>query len=265
MIVRTLRRQAGRYKRAFFGRLHKVLASRKKVAFGERNNYGVNPLFTTIDMADADICMNFNDTLELPFDDSSVNVVFTSHALEHLPEINAARFLEEAYRILGRRGKLLVELPDCKYLYDSWRFGNRDIFNQFMFDPAICCQIGHPELCGRKDIAFAGVISCALVTNAQGLDHHAPVAFDADLFEQKVNDLPMDEFFAWLLSLQSEKERLSGGHVSAWYPYKFKAALLSVGFRSVQELTPLSRLTIPPFLFRGGSRQTYSFRTLATK
>tara|TARA_B100000214_G_C23863190_1_gene579068 strand:+ start:173 stop:814 length:642 start_codon:yes stop_codon:yes gene_type:complete len=53
-------------------------------------------------------------TKKLPFNDGSVDVIYTSHMLEHLSRIGAKNFLIEAKRSLCNGGILRVSVPDLK-------------------------------------------------------------------------------------------------------------------------------------------------------
>jgi len=53
------------------------------------------------------------DLLErLPFDNDSVNTVYSSHFLEHIPKVQVAEFLQECFRILKPGGEIRLVLPD---------------------------------------------------------------------------------------------------------------------------------------------------------
>lgn len=234
------------------------------MAFGERNKYGINPTFTTIDVAGSDINCNFNDGLQIPVPDASVNILFTSHALEHLTDSNVRTFLVEALRVLSKNGRLMIEVPDCEYLYKAWLAGEREMFDAFAFDDMACRAIGHPELAGRRDVAFCGVISCGLMRMDDGTEFHCPVAFREPEFDRNLRELSMDQFFHWLHCLQDDEQKAMGGHVSAWYPRKLETLLYEVGFSRVINIG--QKMTYAPsFLFRRGFRSTYSFRMMATK
>lgn len=60
-------------------------------------------------------------TKKLPFPDSSMSVVYSSHMLEHLDKEQAKLFLSEAYRILiPKTGILRIVVPDIKILVDRY-------------------------------------------------------------------------------------------------------------------------------------------------
>lgn len=49
---------------------------------------------------------------KLPFEDSSISVVYASHLLEHLYLEEAKKLLRECYRVLGQGGVLRMMVPD---------------------------------------------------------------------------------------------------------------------------------------------------------
>ena len=55
---------------------------------------------------------SYDLTRELPFADSSIDYVYTSHFLEHLPLENAQRLMKDAFRVLRPGGVVRVVVPD---------------------------------------------------------------------------------------------------------------------------------------------------------
>lgn len=53
-------------------------------------------------------------TKGLPIKDSSVDVLYSSHMLEHLDRNEAAKFLKEVFRILSPGGIIRIAVPDIK-------------------------------------------------------------------------------------------------------------------------------------------------------
>lgn len=56
----------------------------------------------------------WNATHGIPFDSSSVDVVYHSHLLEHLEATEGQKFLAECFRVLKARGILRVVVPDLE-------------------------------------------------------------------------------------------------------------------------------------------------------
>ncbi|NKB54752.1 MAG: methyltransferase domain-containing protein [Alphaproteobacteria bacterium] len=65
--------------------------------------------------------IRFSPECDFPLEGSSVELVYTSHCLEHLDDPTVARALVEAHRILRPDGALLVKIPDFDYALDDWR------------------------------------------------------------------------------------------------------------------------------------------------
>lgn len=78
------------------------------------------------------------NALKLPFIDGSVDVIYSSHMLEHLDQHEAKVFLNEAKRVLKPRGVLRIGVPDIRILVDEYlETGDADrfIFRTSMVEP----------------------------------------------------------------------------------------------------------------------------------
>lgn len=89
--------------------------------------------FTNIDVSKkADISMNLSEE-PLPFEDNSVDLIFSHHTLEHIPNYLFA--LSEIYRVLKHNGVLLVGVPYLTLtqynLVNPYHLHN---FNEYSFD-----------------------------------------------------------------------------------------------------------------------------------
>lgn len=68
-------------------------------------------------------------TRRLPLPDASVEVLYSSHMLEHLDPEDARRFLGEARRLLAPGGILRVSVPDlARHVADYSASGDADVF-----------------------------------------------------------------------------------------------------------------------------------------
>ncbi len=66
----------------------------------------------------------------LPFSDSSVDYLYTSHFLEHLPRYQAIKFLSECRRVLKPSGVLRISIPDIKELAEKYLQADGDFFSR---------------------------------------------------------------------------------------------------------------------------------------
>ena len=76
---------------------------------------------------------------KMPFKDNSVDLIYTSHCLEHIIWHKTVDALKEAYRVLKKGGKLEIHVPNFEVIAeaynnqkcgDAWRKFNDD--NDFM-------------------------------------------------------------------------------------------------------------------------------------
>jgi predicted SAM-dependent methyltransferase len=93
----------------------------------------------------------------LPIPDASVEVLYSSHMLEHLDRNEAARFLKEAVRVLRPGGIIRIAVPDLKKLVVQYcESGDADTFIEATY------------LCVSRPRSFAQRLRLLLV----GARHH---------------------------------------------------------------------------------------------
>lgn len=91
------------------------------------------PGFINIDLSDkADISLDLNHE-RLPFNDNSVDVIYSNHTLEHFSEYLFA--LGEIHRVLKHGGKFLLAVPYVTLTeYNLINPYHKQHFNEFSFD-----------------------------------------------------------------------------------------------------------------------------------
>lgn len=57
---------------------------------------------------------------ELPFDDESIDAIYSSHVLEHFSKCEAPKFLQRCFRVLKKGGILRVVVPDLEQLVRNY-------------------------------------------------------------------------------------------------------------------------------------------------
>lgn len=63
----------------------------------------------------------------LPYDDDSVDEIYSSHALEHIPKHRVTITLREWYRVLRVGGILILRVPDLEYCCREWLKNPSDV------------------------------------------------------------------------------------------------------------------------------------------
>jgi glycosyltransferase involved in cell wall biosynthesis len=73
----------------------------------------------------------------IPYPDASVRSIYSDHALEHLPHVEARAALREWFRVLEPGGDLVVQLPDlaacCRAFIDSTTQAERDWYRYTIY------------------------------------------------------------------------------------------------------------------------------------
>jgi len=80
----------------------------------------------------------FDLNKKLPFKDNTIDVVYSSHVLEHFSKDKAPVFLDECYRILRPEGIIRIVVPDLEQLmknyikfFDEAKEGNKDSYEKY--------------------------------------------------------------------------------------------------------------------------------------
>lgn len=80
------------------------------------------------DGAWVDLVQDLRTNPRLPYDDNGVDVVFTSHTLEHLDDVTVDRLLADIRRVLRPGGTLRIGVPDGDRALDAYLAGDRVFF-----------------------------------------------------------------------------------------------------------------------------------------
>ena len=89
----------------------------------------------TVDMYDADI--NYDLRKGIPLPNNTVNKIYTSHMLEHIPYKQLKIFINECYRVLKERGELLVSVPNARLYIASYIQKKSFRKEENMYQPAL--------------------------------------------------------------------------------------------------------------------------------
>lgn len=107
----------------------------------------------------------YNVIKGLPYDDRSVDYIYTSHLLEHLTKKQAIRLLRECYRVLKPDGIIRIVVPDLKLLAEKYLQNDHEFFKSKKNEPLankflVEIGLGHekpPKLLTRLYDRFVGV------------------------------------------------------------------------------------------------------------
>ena len=245
------------------------------LAVGERVR--PNFLMATLDAVEtSDFNIIVSSTFTYPLADSSLEVIYSSHNIEHYGENIAKTFFTESYRVLRVGGELLIEVPDVKLLYDEFKryveFGDTSIEKIIDWNYASKNVLDNVRkyqpssdliLLNKLSTKFLSYISC--YCDPPFIGDHTPVLIDEEHILSALKKMSMDDFFSWVINHQTDAQIASGGHCSAWYYEKLKEILEDIGFdvklRKYQGSRKLHRFLVPD----RRARSNYSFRVSAIK
>lgn len=89
-----------------------------------------HPTFLGLDCdAKADVRHLIREGIPLPFASNSLEVMYTSHCIEHMMRSTALHFIQECYRSLDKRGILRITCPDMDTLFDAYERKDVQWFN----------------------------------------------------------------------------------------------------------------------------------------
>ncbi len=67
---------------------------------------------------------------KFPLENNSQELVYSSHALEHMPQDVVDYILTESYRVLGKYKDFVIKIPDFDSVLQHWRTGNDEFFDK---------------------------------------------------------------------------------------------------------------------------------------
>lgn len=77
-----------------------------------------------------DIVTNLNK--KMPFNDFSIDYIYSSHLLEHLTWIKGEKLIKDCFRVLKKGGKIRLLIPDFKKIFKSYINKDHRFFRVFM-------------------------------------------------------------------------------------------------------------------------------------
>tara|TARA_B100001059_G_scaffold77903_1_gene75675 strand:- start:17976 stop:18623 length:648 start_codon:yes stop_codon:yes gene_type:complete len=97
--------------------------------------------FTTVDFFGADI--NYDLRNGIPLKDKTVDVIYTSHMLEHIPYNQLIKFIGECKRVLKSKGIFSVCVPNAELYLDAYNQNRNfktvaDMYQKGIIDTGSC-------------------------------------------------------------------------------------------------------------------------------
>lgn len=171
------------------------------LGIGEKNTYGIASSWITVDIENADINIDFREAKKLPLKTNSISLIYCSHVFEHLGDDIIKKILAECKRVLVPGGCIRIEAPDIHTIIAAYKKADSRFFENLMSSE-------ERKIYSIDDV-FIGLLACYIENN-----RHVPVKCNADVIRNKLELLDDIEFTKWAISLMSEEEMKSGGHIN---------------------------------------------------
>jgi SAM-dependent methyltransferase len=202
-------------------------------AIGECNHYFFPARFVTLDFGGADFTVRLDENLRLPFADSSQEIAYASHVLEHLQEPALEWVLREVHRVLKPGRGFRIEVPDSEILMRA--YADRDEEVLFYFREGrreLVDRLGLEEKYLEDHLTVVGEMA-SYIDRARN-SGHIPVYVTAAEYEAHAED-GIEAINKLAQSKLSNDQRETGGHNNALYFAKLEDALLLAGFSRVDQ------------------------------
>jgi len=204
------------------------------VALGECNHYFFPAKYVTLDFGGADYTVRFDEDLVLPFPDSSQEVVYASHVLEHLPDQVLAHVVREVHRVLKPGGGFRIEVPDSELLMRAYAERDERVLSYFRESRRqLISRLGLGPEYLEDQLTVVGEMASYIDRSRNS--GHIPVYVTPAEYEAHSQD-GIEALNRLAQSKLSAEQKASGGHNNALYYGKLKDVLSAAGFLSVQKM-----------------------------
>ena len=89
----------------------------------------INTDFNTAKFSGSDF---LDVTEKFPYDDNSVDYVFSEHMIEHISYQDGKFMIEESFRVLKSGGKIRISTPDLKFLINLYTEDKTDLQKRYI-------------------------------------------------------------------------------------------------------------------------------------
>jgi SAM-dependent methyltransferase len=167
----------------------------------------------------------------LPFDDGALELVYTSHTIEHVGDAEAQNLFSEAHRVLRPGGGLRITCPDSLLLFRSYRWQLLEYWRwRFKWFRGPLSRSAGLDDVTLEDF-LVSEIATAKCRHYVGCIEHA--VLEPEEIKAKCSELVRVRFLDWLVEGLEFRPEFPGDHINWWDEQKLIAALKRVGFRDV--------------------------------
>jgi len=177
--------------------------------------------------SDGLIKFDFSKNTPMPFEESSLEGIYSSHCLEHLTEKQVKDVLEESYRILKNDKPLRIVLPDMKRMFDAYDNRDASFFEEFRFK--------------QKRPNFIWIYDTWLRLVTRSFAGHVVDEYSNEELEEMYSKLSREEYISKVLEKEKiipENRFVPNCHKSYWDIDKLEKILSDIGFSKISLSSP---------------------------
>ena len=171
--------------------------------------------------------LNLMEEPKFPFEDNSIEIIYTSHTIEHITNNPVLNFIKESQRILKKGGVLRITCPDSKLLLNSvkfkvenfWDWRKEWFLKQFNITPE---EIELEDFLIRE----LSTARCRFFENVKD-----PL-FPKDV-QEKMENLDDDAFLEWIVEKNVFDEKFANYHINYWSFKKLEDMCIKAGFSKI--------------------------------
>lgn len=213
--------------RFFLTLFHKLGAT--YVSVGDTNYSLIRLGWETVDIVDADYICDFRSE-PLPFTDNSIDIINSSHVIEHLPLESALHFYNECYRVLKPGGIFRISTPDASLLVQHYLAEDVTFFME-ADGSYIFSRIKQGDLPPEALLLHNRLMGWLASYSGRVDSAGGPLVSKHEL-DEKIKTLSIEGLCEWAVS-KLEEDR-SYAHVNVYTKERLIRELTSVGFKRIQ-------------------------------
>ncbi len=171
--------------------------------------------------------LNLMKKPKFPFDDNSIELIYTSHTIEHITDESVINFIKESQRILKKGGVLRITCPDSNLLLNSVKFKVKDFWNWRMEWFLNKFEIDSNDI-ELEDflIRELSTARCRFFENSNDPLHPLEV-------REKMEVLEDNDFLQWIVEKNSFDDKFANYHINYWNFEKLKKMCIEAGFSNI--------------------------------
>ena len=171
--------------------------------------------------------LNLIEMPKFPFEDNSIELIYTSHTIEHITDESVINFIKESQRILKKGGVLRITCPDSNLLLNSVKFKVKDFWNWRMEWFLNKFEINSNDI-ELEDflIRELSTARCRFFENSNDPLHPLEV-------RDKMEKLEDNDFLQWIVEKNSFDDKFANYHINYWNFEKLKKMCIEAGFSNI--------------------------------